>query len=340
MLKAPFPYAGGKSRIASEVWLRLGDVPNYLEPFCGSAAMLLARPHPGKVETINDADSFVSNFYRAVKWAPDDVVEWCDQAVIESDLHARHRWLAHQAADLKEKLEADPLYYDVRIAGWWVWGISCWIGAGFAASKTPPRSMPILGNFGVGVHRGGIPHLGNTGMGMLRGGVPHLSDAGTGVHAEENRGDRLRLYFQQIADRLREVRVCCGDWSRIMGPSVIRCGNPCGIFFDPPYLGADERAAVYSTEDFTVANDVQKWAAEHGDDPVLRIALCGYEGHYEMPKGWTQLRWKATGGYGSQGDKKGRANASREVVWFSPHCLGRGLFDDAYEDDLELEAEE
>jgi site-specific DNA-adenine methylase len=31
-------------------------VRNYIEPFCGSAAMLLARPHPGQVETINDAD--------------------------------------------------------------------------------------------------------------------------------------------------------------------------------------------------------------------------------------------------------------------------------------------
>jgi hypothetical protein len=27
-LKAPFPYMGGKSRIAREVWRRFGDVPN------------------------------------------------------------------------------------------------------------------------------------------------------------------------------------------------------------------------------------------------------------------------------------------------------------------------
>ena len=31
--------------------------------------------------------------------------------------------------------------------------------------------------------------------------------------------------------------------------------------------------------------------------------------------------WKAKGGYGSQGDGAGRANAARETVWFSPHCL-------------------
>jgi DNA adenine methylase len=44
MLKAPFPYFGGKSKIAGAVWQRFGDVQNYVEPFCGSATMLLARP--------------------------------------------------------------------------------------------------------------------------------------------------------------------------------------------------------------------------------------------------------------------------------------------------------
>jgi transcriptional antiterminator NusG len=44
----------------------LGDPENYVEPFAGSAAMLLGRPNVGKIETINDADGFVANFWRAV----------------------------------------------------------------------------------------------------------------------------------------------------------------------------------------------------------------------------------------------------------------------------------
>ena len=57
-LKAPFPYFGGKSRIAPVLWDAFGrDVANYVEPFCGSAATLLSRPGgAGKVEIINDAD--------------------------------------------------------------------------------------------------------------------------------------------------------------------------------------------------------------------------------------------------------------------------------------------
>ena len=44
ILKAPFPYFGGKSRAAALVWPRFGVVRNYCEPFFGSGAMLLARP--------------------------------------------------------------------------------------------------------------------------------------------------------------------------------------------------------------------------------------------------------------------------------------------------------
>lgn len=44
-LKAPFPWFGGKSRAAHLIWPRFGNVPNYVEPFAGSLAVLLNRPH-------------------------------------------------------------------------------------------------------------------------------------------------------------------------------------------------------------------------------------------------------------------------------------------------------
>lgn len=39
-LKAPFPYMGGKSRVAREVWRRFGDVPNYV--LCARTRLLKA----------------------------------------------------------------------------------------------------------------------------------------------------------------------------------------------------------------------------------------------------------------------------------------------------------
>lgn len=64
-LRAPFPWYGGKFLAAPLVWRAFGNVPNYVEPFAGSLAVLLARPHPGKVETANDKDGLIANFWRA-----------------------------------------------------------------------------------------------------------------------------------------------------------------------------------------------------------------------------------------------------------------------------------
>lgn len=124
------------------------------------------------------------------------------------------------------------------------------------------------------------------------------------------------------APGLRRVRVCCGDWSRILGPSpTIHIGTT-AVFLDPPY--AAERASCYAEESFTVAHDVRAWCQAHGDDPRLRIALCGYAGeHNDLEDlGWTVTAWKAPGGYAGQRRGEANANNTLERIWFSPHCLG------------------
>ena len=136
-LQAPFPYFGGKSRIALEVWKRFGDVRNYVEPFFGSGAMLLNRPQPfGGTETVNDKDGLVANFWRAVRSNPDEVAHYADWPVNENDLHARHVWLVGEKDSLQSRLDGDPDYFDTKIAGWWCWGMCCWIGAGFCSGKS------------------------------------------------------------------------------------------------------------------------------------------------------------------------------------------------------------
>ena len=50
-----------------------------------------------------------------------------------------------------------------------------------------------------------------------------------------------------------------------------------------------------------------------------------------MPRDWTEIAWKAAGGYGSQGNSQGRDNASRERLYFSPNCLKLPtLFDEEF----------
>jgi site-specific DNA-adenine methylase len=135
-------------------------------------------------------------------------------------------------------------------------------------------------------------------------------------------GERIRLYMRQLCARLRRVRVCCGDWRRVLTPTVTEAHGMTAVFLDPPYA-VEDRDSVYGDDDSkTLAHDVRAWCIENGDNPLLRTALCGYEEHNEMEAhGWTRHAWKARGGYGSN-NKRDNANAGRETIWFSPRCLG------------------
>ncbi len=318
-LKAPFPWFGGKSKVADLVWDRFGAVQNYVEPFFGSGAVLLGRPHAACTETVNDKDCMVANFWRALQHDPDEVSFHADNPVNEADQHARHLWLVSQE-EFRERMKTEPEFYDTKIAGWWVWGQCIWIGSGWCA-----KELPHLGDAGKGLNRQ-LPHLGNAGTGVHRK-LPHLGDAGTGVQESDLTSgtlsrQQITAYMRQLAERMRRVRVCCGDWQRVCGPSVTVKHGITAVFLDPPYADTAARTdMLYSQDDLSVAHAVATWAREWGDHPDIRIALCGYEGEHQMPDSWECIEWKARGGYGSQGDNAARDNSKRERIWFSPNCL-------------------
>ncbi len=97
------------------------------------------------------------------------------------------------------------------------------------------------------------------------------------------------------------------------------------MLLDPPYDN-DDRAICYSHDGVEAETGksvwwrAYKWAIDNGDNPDLRIALCGYE-HPDaiFPPSWDVVTWKASGGYGRSA--RGKANALRERIWFSPGCL-------------------
>lgn len=328
LLQAPFPYFGGKSAAASMVWRALGDVPNYIEPFAGSAAVLFRRPlahfaaADTRIETINDANGFVCNVWRAMQHDPEQVARHADWPTFENDLHARHYWLLLRKDDLRARLEGDPDYFDAKAAGWWLWGVSNWIGSGFCEEKGPwsvveNRFVKASSSQGISRKR---PHLGDSGQGVARQ-MPYLK--------ETQKAERLTLWFQHLAARLENVRVCCGDWMRVLGFSVLTARIPCGVFLDPPYTHERRDKSVYGSYDnSTIAEQTRRWALEQGDDPHLRIVYAGYadtdaERDALFP-GWTWQTWKPHGGYAhisANPDTEAKQNRGRETLWFSPHCL-------------------
>jgi DNA adenine methylase len=335
VLRAPFPWYGGKSLAAPAIWRAFGNVPNYVEPFAGSLATLLARPHAPKVETANDKDGLISNFWRAVQHAPDDVARWADWPVNEADLHARHRWLVEQALPLTEKLVADPEYYDAKVAGWWVWGISAWIGNGWCSvDERLHRCLPKVGGPGHGINapsRKKPKTNRDTGVHAQHRKTPRNARGATGVVAVTPTSDGLIELFEELCARLRGVRICCGDWMRVLGRSTLGIDTahgmtPCGVLLDPPYAHGAREKRLYREDSASLSHDVRTWALANGDNPQLRIALCGWEGEHDMPSSWTRISVR-TKGSGKNRDK--------ERIWFSPHCLQIGGQADLFEERVE-----
>ncbi len=322
-LAAPFPYFGGKSGAAKTVWAAFGAVDNYVEPFAGSAAMLLAAPDGKRVETINDADGFVANFWRAIAYEPEAVARAADWPCNEVDLFARHSWLVRQTSDLTSKLNADPDFYDAKIAGWWCWGACNWIGSGWCSGTgswvfdgdniVDSRKLPHL-SAGQGINRQ-LPHL-SAGQGINRK-LPHLGDAGRGGHP---RTEFINDWFAKLHARLRDVRVTCGDWGRVVKDSVTTRHGLTGVFLDPPYTkGAMDYAAGGVGTDLPM--QVQAWCAANGHNPDLRIVLCGHAGEHDalLQHGWHIRAWTARKGYALTDEAV--QNSADETIWCSPACV-------------------
>jgi site-specific DNA-adenine methylase len=348
-MKAPFPWFGGKRRVADVVWAALGDVDNYVEPFAGSLACLLERPpsHRCRAETANDADRFLANFWRALAADPYEVASWADWPVNEADLEARHLWLVTEGRHRVEAMASDPEWFDAKVAGWWVWGINSWIGSGWCAGTGPwvllddgtVGQLPHLGSAGQGINRQ-LPHLGSAGQGINRQ-LPHLGDAGRGTSSQgdfssggsgapavkwDNPAPDLPPmygYLMALADRLRKVRVCCGDWSRVVTNGALNYGATVGVFLDPPYLGDVRTSDLYATDDHTIAHEVRQWCLDNGDNPRYRIVLAGYSAEHDhlIPDTWRRHSWSGTGGYAGT-NTAGSVNRHGETLWLSPGCLG------------------
>ncbi|GAB3656575.1 DNA adenine methylase [Glycomyces tarimensis] len=70
--RPPIAYYGGKMTIAEQIVAVLPPHEHYVEPYCGSCAVLLAKPR-SRMETVNDLDRRLMAFWRILRDRPDEL---------------------------------------------------------------------------------------------------------------------------------------------------------------------------------------------------------------------------------------------------------------------------
>lgn len=265
---APFPYNGGKAKVADVVWDRFGKTDYYIEPFAGSCAVLLNCPYELKNGgVINDKNGMLINFWRSMKYCPDKVETHIPPFDHEADLAAWHSLLHEEHNNLVGKVQSDTEYCDPEYAARWVHGMSTW---NCGSWSNPRKNMR----------------------------KPNVTKKGIiGIRAKSRR-ERLGEVFQSIQNKLEYFSIVCGDWKRPFNEGVLKRPDCLGIFLDPPYSHEDRDTCYGTFDDRSLSEEVEDFALTYGNDDNKRIAVCGYEGEYDFPDTWEQYSWSTQTQYG------------------------------------------
>ena len=107
-MKAPFPWFGGKARMARRIVALMPAHKQYIEPFFGAGSVFFAK-EPCPHETINDLDHGVANLFTVLRDQPEEFMR-----LAELTIHSRELW-----RECREKWaqEEDPVRKAWR---WWV----------------------------------------------------------------------------------------------------------------------------------------------------------------------------------------------------------------------------
>lgn len=98
-MKPPIPYFGGKITLGPTIADLLPEHAHYVEPYCGSLAVLLAKA-PSVMETVNDLDGALMTFWRVLRDRAADLERVCSLTP-----HARSEHAASYNLDLEDELE-------------------------------------------------------------------------------------------------------------------------------------------------------------------------------------------------------------------------------------------
>jgi DNA adenine methylase len=108
-----FPYPGGKTSYVGEIVRQFPEHRRYIEPFGGSAAVLLNKPL-SYIEVFNDLNSDIVHFFEVLRNRKDELQEWLRQTPFSRELHERwgSAWFQGERPD--DALERAGRWYYLR----------------------------------------------------------------------------------------------------------------------------------------------------------------------------------------------------------------------------------
>lgn len=85
-MRALLNYPGAKWGMASDIVALMPPHRSYLEPFFGSGAVLFNKP-PSAIETVNDLDGEIVNFFTVLRERPDELAHLIDTTPYARDVY-------------------------------------------------------------------------------------------------------------------------------------------------------------------------------------------------------------------------------------------------------------
>jgi len=85
-MQGPFPYVGGKNRLAKKIISLLPEHTTYVEPFAGGAQVFFHK-QPSRVEVLNDLNEEIVNFFRVCQSHYEELIRCLRFTVASRRLH-------------------------------------------------------------------------------------------------------------------------------------------------------------------------------------------------------------------------------------------------------------
>jgi hypothetical protein len=109
---------------------------------------------------------------------------------------------------------------------------------------------------------------------------------------------RVSEYVAALSERLRNVQVFWNDFEVVAGNRKDQSPSALSAFFSTRPTRATCGDFDYDTDGADVWHRAARWAVANGDNPKLRIAVCGYndaESDALFPTNWARFIWSRSG---------------------------------------------